>query len=95
MLLNKIDKKQIKIIHIVFDIIYMVVGAFLIAVGTNLFLLPHRMTTGGASGIATIFYYLLNIPMGITIMLINIPLFIFSIIKLGIKFNIKTIYLLN
>ncbi len=92
MLLNKIDKKQIKIIHIVFDIIYMVVGAFLIAIGTNLFLLPHRMTTGGASGIATIFYYLLNIPMGITIMLINIPLFIFSIIKLGIKFNIKTIF---
>ena len=91
MFLKKLEKKQIKIIHIVIDVVYMVLGAFLISIGTNLFLLPHKMTTGGASGIATILYYILNIPMGITIMIINIPLFVFSILKLGIKFNIKTI----
>lgn len=91
MLLKKIQKKQIKIIHILVDAIYMIVGAFLISIGTNLFLLPHKMTTGGASGIATILYYLLDIPMGITIIIINIPLLIFSILKLGFKFNIKTI----
>lgn len=92
MRLKKLDKSQIKLMHVILDLIYMVVGAFFIAIGTNLFLLPHKMTTGGASGIATIFYYLLNIPMGLTIMLINIPLFIFSIIKLGIKFNLKTVF---
>ena len=89
---KKLEKSQIKLMHVILDLIYMVVGAFFIAIGTNLFLLPHKMTTGGASGIATIFYYLLNIPMGLTIMLINIPLFIFSIIKLGIKFNLKTVF---
>lgn len=92
MRLKKLDKSQIKLMHVILDLIYMVLGAFFIAIGTNLFLLPHKMTTGGASGIATIFYYLLNIPMGLTIMLINIPLFIFSIIKLGIKFNLKTVF---
>lgn len=92
MRLKKLEKSQIKLMHVILDLIYMVLGAFLIAIGTNLFLLPHKMTTGGASGIATIFYYLLNIPMGLTIMLINIPLFIFSIIKLGIKFNLKTVF---
>ena len=92
MRLKKLEKSQIKLMHVILDLIYMVVGAFFIAIGTNLFLLPHKMTTGGASGIATIFYYLLNIPMGLTIMLINIPLFIFSIIKLGIKFNLKTVF---
>lgn len=92
MLLKKTEKSQIKIMHVIIDLIYMVLGAFLIAIGTNLFLLPYKMTTGGASGIATIFYYLLNIPMGLTIMIINIPLFIFSVIKLGIRFNIKTIF---
>ena len=91
MLFKKLEKKQIKIMHIVMDTIYMVIGAFLIAIGTNLFLLPHKMTTGGASGIATILYYLFDMPMGLTIMIINIPLFVFSILKLGIKFNIKTI----
>lgn len=92
MRLKKLEKSQIKLMHVILDLIYIVLGAFLIAIGTNLFLLPHKMTTGGASGIATIFYYLLNIPMGLTIMLINIPLFIFSIIKLGIKFNLKTVF---
>lgn len=92
MRLKKLEKSQIKLMHVILDLIYMVLGAFLIAIGTNLFLLPYKMTTGGASGIATIFYYLLNIPMGLTIMLINIPLFIFSIIKLGIKFNLKTVF---
>lgn len=92
MRLKKLEKSQIKLMHVILDLIYMVLGAFFIAIGTNLFLLPHKMTTGGASGIATIFYYLLNIPMGLTIMLINIPLFIFSIIKLGIKFNLKTVF---
>ena len=92
MRLKKLEKSQIKLMHVILDLIYMVLGAFLIAIGTNLFLLPHKMTTGGASGIATIFYYLLNIPIGLTIMLINITLFIFSIIKLGIKFNLKTVF---
>lgn len=89
---KRYEKNQIKILHVLIDVIYMLLGAFLIAIGTNLFLLPHKMTTGGASGIATIFYYMFNIPMGLTIMIINIPLFIFSILKLGIKFNIKTIF---
>lgn len=92
MILNRLYKKQINVMHILIDIIYMCLGAFLISIGTNWFLLPHKMTTGGASGIATILYYLYNIPMGITIMLVNIPLFIFSIIKIGLKFNIKTIF---
>lgn len=78
MLFKNSEKSQIKIMHIIIDLIYMISGAFLIAIGTNLFLLPHKMTTGGASGIATIFYYLLDMPMGLTIMLINIPLLFFQ-----------------
>ncbi len=88
---NTENKNNKKIIQILLDLLYIIIGTFFIALGTNMFLLPHKMTTGGASGIATIFYYVLNIPMGITVILVNIPLFIFSIIKLGFKFNIKSI----
>ena len=90
--LNNLKKKQIMIMHVIMDLIYMIFGSFLIATGTNWLLLPYKMTTGGASGVATILYYLFNMPMGITIILINIPHFIFSIIKLGLKFNLKTIF---
>jgi uncharacterized membrane-anchored protein YitT (DUF2179 family) len=63
----------------------------LAAFGTSEFLLPNQLSSGGFSGIATITYYLFNIPMGTTIMVLNIPLFILGYIKLGKKFILKTI----
>lgn len=53
------------------------------ACGVSLFLLPNQLSSGGVSGIATIIYYFLNIPMGITIIVINIPIFLFARYKLG------------
>lgn len=90
---TKIEKiQQNKVGKLIVDIFLMTIGALLIAIGTNLFLLPHRITTGGASGIATIFYYICNMPLGVTVLLINVPLFIIAIIKFGIKFIAKTLY---
>ncbi len=74
------------------DIILLTIGSYLVSLGINMFLLPHKMSTGGASGIATILYYVANFPMGITILLLNLPLFVISILKLGKRFTIKTIY---
>lgn len=91
--INK-KKRKLKIInvwHFFKDIILMVLGAYLVSLSINMFLLPHKMSTGGASGIATIIYYLFKVPMGITILVINFPLFIISIIKLGKGFTFKTI----
>lgn len=73
------------------EVFYIILGVYLVSLGTNIFLLPHKMTTGGASGIATILYYVFNIPMGLSILIINLPLFIVSIYKFGIKFSIKTV----
>lgn len=84
-------KNENKIVEIILEVIYVIIGAAFIAIAINLFLLPHKMTTGGVSGIATVLYYIFNIPMGITIILLNIPLFILSILKLGKSFTIKTI----
>lgn len=75
---------------IVIEIIGTIAGAFIMAVGVSLFLLPNQLSSGGISGIATITYYLLKIPMGTMILLINIPLFIMAIYKIGKKFFIKS-----
>ena len=40
-----------------------IVGAAIMAFGTSAFLLPNQLSSGGLSGIATITYYLLKIPM--------------------------------
>lgn len=67
-----------------------ILGAFIMAVGVSLFLLPNQLSSGGIAGIATITYYLLNIPMGTMILFINVPLFLFSIFKIGKSFFIKS-----
>lgn len=61
------------------------------AIGVTQFLLPNQLSSGGFTGIATIFYYFLKFPMGITILALNIPLFIMSFIKKGKGFLIRGI----
>lgn len=68
-----------------------VVGSAIMAFGVASFLLPNQLSSGGFSGIATITYYLLNIPMGIMIIVINIPLFIFSAYRIGKGFFVKSL----
>ena len=68
-----------------------VIGALIMAIGISLFLLPNQLSSGGISGIATILYYLLQIPMGTSILIINIPLFIISIYKIGKTFFLKSL----
>ena len=66
-------------------------GSLIIAVAVSLFLLPNELSSGGFSGIATIIYYIFKIPMGATILVLNIPLFLIATLKLGKGFLIKSI----
>lgn len=61
------------------------------AFGISMFLLPNKLSSGGFAGIATILYYLFKIPMGVTNILLNAPLFIFAAFKIGKKFFVKSI----
>ena len=60
-------------------------GSILAAFGTSLFLLPNQLSSGGFSGIATVVYYLFHIPMGTTILILNIPVFILFIFRTSIQ----------
>ena len=66
-------------------------GAAIMAAGIAFFLLPNQLSSGGVSGIATIAYYLFNIPMGTVIIALNVPLFLFAMYKLGKRFFVKSI----
>ena len=70
----------------VIQIIETIIGSFIMAAAVSLFLLPNELSSGGFSGIATVTYYLFNVPMGITILALNIPLFLLSTLKIGKEF---------
>lgn len=71
------------------DIIYIVIGCMIMAVGISLFLLPNKLSTGGFSGIATVAYYLFQFPLGTTMLILNVPLVIMAFIKVGKAITIK------
>lgn len=75
---------------LIIELIGTVIGSFIMAIAVSLFLLPNQLSSGGIAGIATITYYLLNFPMGIMIIAINVPLFILAIFKIGKSFFFKS-----
>ena len=75
------------------DYIFIVLGSLVTALAFNLFLIPHKIAPGGISGISTIIYYITKgrIPVGISMLGLNIPLFIVGIKEMGRGFGLKTL----
>ena len=84
-------EEKYNIPRIFIEMILTIIGSGIMAAGISLLLLPNQLSSGGIAGIATITYYLLKIPMGTMILLINIPLFLFSFFKIGKSFFIKSL----
>ena len=80
-----------KIKNIIVEILGTIVGSAIMAFGVASFLLPNQLSSGGFSGIATIKYYLLKIPMGTMIIVMNIPFFLFAGYRIGKQFFIKSL----
>jgi len=69
-----------------------VFGLLLYALSWTAFLIPHKITGGGVSGIGALVYYASGIPMGYTYFFINIALILLAIKMLGANFGVKTIF---
>lgn len=72
------------------EFVYVIVGAAIIAIGFNVFLLPNQVASGGVSGISTILHGLFGWNPGIVQYAFNVPLFIAGVLLLGKKFGIKS-----
>lgn len=85
----KKKRQRLIIKKYIWEVLQIIIGTFIMAIGVSEFLLPNQLSSGGFTGIATIFYYTLKFPMGIVILALNIPLFVLSFIKKGKEFFIK------
>ncbi|HMM59961.1 MAG TPA: YitT family protein [Candidatus Rifleibacterium sp.] len=56
------------------DIFYLISGALLLAFSMTAFTVPNRIAPGGISGIATILFFVVKMPVGFTILICNIVL---------------------
>lgn len=73
------------------DALFFLLGSLLYAVSVNVFSAPNNIAPGGFTGIATMLNYLFGLPIGITILVMNVPFFILGAVQLGKKFLAKVI----
>ncbi|MCM3757552.1 YitT family protein [Sporosarcina aquimarina] len=59
-------------------IIALLVGSIFIGIGLNLFLIPQGLMEGGALGISLIVHYITGTKVGLTFLLISIPIFMLT-----------------
>jgi uncharacterized membrane-anchored protein YitT (DUF2179 family) len=74
------------------EYIFIAFGLFLYAGAWKAFLLPHKITGGGATGVGALVYYATGIPISITYFSINAVLLLIAIRTIGLKFSLRTIY---
>lgn len=84
-------KRKLYLRKYTYETFLLIIGCFIMACGTSFFLLPNQLSSGGFSGLATIAYYLLKVPLGTTMLILNIPLFILGYIRIGKKFLLKSL----
>ncbi|MBE6640330.1 MAG: YitT family protein [Ruminococcaceae bacterium] len=84
-------KRNAKTANIISHIFTLLAASLLFSVALNMFFVPQEIVIGGATGISTVLNILFNTPIGIVIILINVPLVLINWYIFGFKFVIKTI----
>ncbi|MDT0163223.1 YitT family protein [Bacillus sp. AG4(2022)] len=68
------------------------IGAILMGVGLEIFLVPNQVIDGGIVGISIMLSHLTGVKLGLIIFLLNIPFFFIGYKQIGKTFAISTLY---
>ena len=71
--------KKNSVKSLIIDFIFYIIGSIIYSIAIPMFIAPAHISPGGFTGIALILNYLLNVPTGLTVLILNIPLIIISI----------------
>lgn len=90
---NTTKHHQLRAWPILRDFVLITLGALLVATGVTIFLVPNQVVTGGVTGISILLNTYLGTPVGLVVLLFNIPLFVIGFRRLGgFVFGVRTIY---
>lgn len=70
----------------VLNFLQIILGSAIFAVGIQWFFIPVSMVSGGMAGISMIFNMLTEFPIGVMIIILNVPIFIIALRRYGFKF---------
>ncbi len=84
-------KNRKRILKIVWNILLVVFGNIILAIGTGFFLVPANIVAGGMSGLAIIANNLFGFDIDITVAILSWFLFFVGLVFLGKKFSLQTL----
>ncbi|MFC0213790.1 YitT family protein [Paenibacillus chartarius] len=74
------------------DALIIVLGALLVAIGFNTFLIPHELLSGGVSGVAMLVGYIFTQwNISLLYLIFNLPIMIWGLVVMGKRFVIYSI----
>lgn len=69
------------------------IGVLLLALANDLFLIPNNVFSGGATGLALVLNSFVDIPVGVLVLVLNVPLLLAGVTWLGgWRFLVRTAY---
>lgn len=68
-----------------------VFGAVIVAISINTLIIPNKIADGGITGVAILLHYLSNWPIGWTVLVLNLPLFVIGWKMVGRLFLINSV----
>lgn len=69
---------------------YLIIGAFILALGYAFFMTPYKITPGGIYGISIVLHHKFGFPVGMAALCFNLPLTLIGLKLLGPRFGVKT-----
>lgn len=84
--------KRAKKRRIITRALAIIIGAFMVAVGLEIFLVPNNIIDGGVTGLSIMMSHLTGIKLGIFLFLFNLPFLLIGYKQIGKTFAISTLF---
>jgi uncharacterized membrane-anchored protein YitT (DUF2179 family) len=91
-IMDKIQHRKLTKRKIFQRILLITLGATLMAVGLEIFLVPNNVIDGGITGISIMLSYITGWKLGIFLFILNIPFFFIGYKQIGKTFALSTLY---
>lgn len=86
----KLKIPKIEPLELLRQALIIIVGSLIFGLGLSCFLVPYKIAPGGVSGLSQIFFHFLGIPVGLSMIVMNIPLWIVGMVFVGRQFGLGT-----
>lgn len=90
--LEKRQHRRLSARRIVQRGIFITIGALLMAVGLEIFLIPNQVIDGGVTGVSIMLSHITGVKLGIFLFLLNLPFVYLGYKQFGKTFAISTVY---